>query len=401
MTVNIDGTPVNGVTIDGEEVQQVTVDGNIVFEASFTEDFNTFDTNTWTLFGDATYDSANNRVQLNSGSGGTGGTVQYDDGVTNSFDIDLTFTNGADGADEVTVIFKYDKLQSDGANNIWRPQNGYTVDFDHYNDQIELLEYTNGSSTSLASTAQTIGSGTFTGRVEYNNGSVTVDFEGSQVLTHTISSPNSFEALGYSGRDGGVTGTHYLESTTISGGGNGTTDGGIGTLLQDDFNDGNYNGWTVHSGTWAVENGELHQNSANNGSEISHPVSIGPNKSVEWQFDIMQEEEFFGKNVYLYHSNSSPGGSPTDQARVFHANGNSSPQYYISLGVNGTEIARTNAGSQNTFRNVRVTHDGSGNWELYVDGSFIGSGSETISTNSQLFYLRYDQQGRFDNLTID
>lgn len=116
---------------------------------------------------------------------------------------------------------------------------------------------------------------------------------------------------------------------------------------------------------------------------------------------MMQEETFYGKYVNIYHSNSSPGGSPTDNVTVTHLNDNSTPSYGIRLSVNGTTIAESGSLNNNTFHDIQVTHDGNGNWELFVNGSSQGTGSASLSADCQLFYLRYDRNGRFDDLVID
>lgn len=194
----------------------------------FNDDFSTFDSNTWNLYGDATYDSANNRVELNSGTGGTGGTLEYEPGITSVWSTDVTFTNGADGADEVRVLFKYNALDGSDSSSVWFPNDvGYAVDFDHWNDKISISEYSGGSETEVASVNQSIGAGTFTGTVEYDNGAVTVYFEGTQVLSHTFSSTNSYTSFGYAGRDGGTTGAHYIEDVRITGSGTGANGGGV------------------------------------------------------------------------------------------------------------------------------------------------------------------------------
>lgn len=181
----------------------------------------------------------------------------------------------------------------------------------------------------------------------------------------------------------------------------------VQTLLQDDFNDGNYNGWTVVSGTWAVENGVLHQNSGNNNSDIYTSLSLNTTTSYEWEFDMMQEETFYGKNVQIWSDSNDFGATGRVNANVNFTNQNHNPDYAIQLNVTPvsggtqTQIAEIGNQGKGIMRHIRVTYDGSGFWELYVDGSFIGSGSvQTMSANSSYFGLRYDQQGQFDNVVV-
>lgn len=182
---------------------------------AFYDDFNTFDTGTWTLFGTATYDSTNNRVQLNSGTGSTIGRVEYDAGVSASnWSVHFTFTVGSDGADEVDLNFQVSSYQNAGT-----PNDGFRVHYDHYNDNVALEEYTNGTVTAITTTAQAIGAGTHTGTVAYNSGTVKAYFNDAKMFETSIT-PKSGTGFSYTGRDGGVTGAHYLEDTIqIDGGG--------------------------------------------------------------------------------------------------------------------------------------------------------------------------------------
>lgn len=50
-------------------------------------------------------------------------------------------------------------------------------------------------------------------------------------------------------------------------------------IFKDDFNDGNYNGWTVDSGSWSVSNGKLQSNQQD--SHIHHNQAFSsPNRHV-------------------------------------------------------------------------------------------------------------------------
>lgn len=178
-------------------------------------------------------------------------------------------------------------------------------------------------------------------------------------------------------------------------------------LIDDNFNDGNINGWTVDSGDWNVRNGELHQDSSNLDCDIYRTVTLEKDTAYKWEFDIMQEETFFGKNCKVWHASTNLGDNvPT--ATVSHLNGNSDPQYAIRLSVNPTGndgdggFITTGSLSKNTFHHVRVEYDGNGNWDFWVNGSYIGDLSfQQMNSNSQMIHLRYDSTGRFDNLYVE
>lgn len=208
--ITIDGTSITGATIDGTDVKEITVDGTVVWTAAYSDSFTSFDTSVWTLFGSASYDSANNRVQLNTGAGSSSGRVEYDAGQSaSSWTVDMTFSISNDGADEVDLNFQVSSYQ-----NAYTPSDGFRVHYDHYNDNVALEEYNSGTQSVITSTPQSIGAGTHTGRITYNNGTVTVDFNGTQMFSTSIS-PNAASGFSVAGRDGGSTGAHYLEDITI------------------------------------------------------------------------------------------------------------------------------------------------------------------------------------------
>lgn len=182
---------------------------------SFHDNFQTFDTGRWTLSSDASYESGNKRVRLNPGGGGSDGNLKLDEGMqADTWRTDLTFTNSNDGADEVAVGFYVS-----GIGGTWKPEDGYMLSFDHYDadgNEIRLERISGGSSTTLETVSRPIGAGTYEGTVIYDQGTVMAYLNGSKELTHTISSPDkTFSGFYYIGRDGSVSGKHYLEDVEV------------------------------------------------------------------------------------------------------------------------------------------------------------------------------------------
>jgi len=151
------------------------------------------------------------------------------------------------------------------------------------------------------------------------------------------------------------------------------------------FDNGNYDVWAVSSGNWQVNNGELHQESSSNNREIYYNVSLPKDSKIVWEFEIMQEETYYGKSVYIYNV------SDTQESLKINFDNANSTRYPISLisydeNGNGNKIAEVTNQGKNTWRTVRVEFDGIDKWDLYVDDKFIGSDNYTPSKNADEFY---------------
>lgn len=167
--------------------------------------------------------------------------------------------------------------------------------------------------------------------------------------------------------------------------------------VSDNFDDGNYDGWNVHSGNWAVQNGVLHQNAGSVNNTISHSLDIPANQATIWTWDWMQEAEFFGKTASIYYPSTNPGSGV---ASVSVAYQNSNSNYSIQLRTPNGVLARKPNNGRFTMVSTSVEYDGNDRWDLYINGSHIGGGSYTPSLDSEIFYLHYDYQGQFDNWEV-
>lgn len=202
-----------GLTTDEDEVYLTKnfTDG-VIDDA-----FGTFDTATWTVSGDASYDSTNGRVQLNTATANVDGKLQYDSGISDTYwecDFDFTIGSGSTTVSGVVALNFFADIPTTTLTD-----NGYAVKFDHTNDAIELVEVSGGTETVLASNAVTIGDAagtTHTATVHYKAGKVLVRMDGTQYITHTIASPTTANTgFFFEGFTGTNYAAHYTDNIVV------------------------------------------------------------------------------------------------------------------------------------------------------------------------------------------
>lgn len=119
------------------------------------------------------------------------------------------------------------------------------------------------------------------------------------------------------------------------------------TLFFDDFNDGNYDGWTVESGNWSINNGNLFtsQTEVFNFSGELHAGSDWDNYRVE--LDVNNEQgvdegiEFrrSGNNHYAFNLRHGTGPNGTPEIKLFKT-------------INGVDTLLASTHSQSLLNNV-------------------------------------------------
>jgi hypothetical protein len=189
--------------------------------ASFTDDFSTLDTSEWSLYDRATYDSSSERVDIQpGGSTYSEGRVEYERGTpASSFNASWDYTDSDNNVGFYTLIFDADGLdvsdQGDGSNL----SNGYRVTWQLANNGINIMEYNNGSATSLASVDKQTPDARYKVEVDRENGRIAVYQDGSKVVEATnVEFNSSYSKMGWAAWHNSNTARHSIDNVDISGG---------------------------------------------------------------------------------------------------------------------------------------------------------------------------------------
>jgi len=144
--------------------------------------------------------------------------------------------------------------------------------------------------------------------------------------------------------------------------------------MQDDFDDGNYDGWTVSSGTWSVVSGELHQT-----SESFARIYRG---STSWD----------NYEVSFSYKSEDDGGQGGDRVGMYFREYDGNNKYFASFAPGEARLQRKLNGiwatltynpyvdtELSTWYDVRVVADGS-TLKVYRDGEEILSATDSDIT---------------------
>ena len=90
-------------------------------------------------------------------------------------------------------------------------------------------------------------------------------------------------------------------------------------VFADDFDDGNYDGWTVEAGSWEVVDGSL---DADTGYGMSVPCKIWHNSSTAvgtWSFSIFHDAFTYGETFHYLYMNFMMNGTSGYGIRITHS----------------------------------------------------------------------------------
>jgi hypothetical protein len=158
-------------------------------------------------------------------------------------------------------------------------------------------------------------------------------------------------------------------------------------VWSDNFNDGNYDGWTVLNGTFIVEDGIL-KTGPGDFNVISCP-SYGPSTGT-WSFDLLAN----GWTVVYFVGNSQ-------QVLVIVFTG----QYYyvqrINV-VNNTYSSVTFPGKVSAWQHLNVTRNLDGRICVYNNGTLVVDYVDAIYVPPQDFFELYSTGGEaaIDNIVV-
>ena len=187
---------------------------------------------------------------------------------------------------------------------------------------------------------------------------------------------------------------------------------GTPPLFSDDFDDGNYNGWQVLSGSWAVENGELSGTSGGGEAWIYYRSFTGTlfSRPFNVEFDIIFNTVGNKRGGMMIATSIAPrtstSGYVVDWTELDPAG---TYQYRIikyNNGIASSSLTFPQASQLNTGQKYRWKIEfGTRDISLYVNGQFIGRMSDSTYMND--LYLGFYAPGggggqhiHYDNVVV-
>lgn len=167
-----------------------------------------------------------------------------------------------------------------------------------------------------------------------------------------------------------------------------------------DFEDGKYDNWNILPGSWNVKsyngNNWLENTSGSNNEIISQEYNtVEPSMEFAWSMDHSHGGQFYGAQAYLHY-----GDGGDSQIFLNFQNSNSNYRRRFIIIENGSEKVEVNLGNYNGGNHsYKVKYDGSGSWNINVDGSQAGTANYEPSFSFNEFRLKADSSGhRWDNI---
>jgi len=171
------------------------------------------------------------------------------------------------------------------------------------------------------------------------------------------------------------------------------------TVWSDDFNDGNYDGWTVLNGTFSAEDHTL--KSIGGGGVIIYPSSV---TTGTWSFDILGVNDTFVGFMSNY---------PLPLTAVT-ALSVTSGHLLLELGsmIQGTystlqEYQFPSGTDLSGWRHFDITHSSDGRTCVYHNGQLVMDWVNTQVTTSEYLWIRFgtsaqllDVEGAIDNIVV-
>ncbi len=166
-------------------------------------------------------------------------------------------------------------------------------------------------------------------------------------------------------------------------------------VIKDNFDDGNYNGWTVDSGNWSVSNGKLQ--SSQNGSHIHYSQAISP-PDRHVAADI--------KTIYSSGTAYVPFlmVNEVNGSNMIYADIRTDGTVELIMFYGGTPVQYTNSSSINVYDSNRIAVTITGinakvyvNNQLYID---VDNNNFAKISNGYVGFYTYGSTGSLDNLVV-
>jgi hypothetical protein len=161
------------------------------------------------------------------------------------------------------------------------------------------------------------------------------------------------------------------------------------TVWSDDFNDGNYDGWTVNLGSFSATSNRL-ESAGPDSNYISHPSTVA---TGTWSFDLSS----FGR-VYFMASDLVPGNIPENGYFI----------YYHAAAIELRCVENSVGDLLDTYPipalatySFDITRDTDGNMYLYLDGELIMQEQNLVHDSSTHFFVCIIDSGIWiDNIDV-
>jgi hypothetical protein len=349
--------------------------------------------------------------------GNTANPASYDLNDNDETDYLLTFEAQVDGIEQplqgvqVNVNGMIKNTLADGTVTYRLPAGLHTISVQSQSGSRIFSHFWDHDCDNFGNYYDTSGSpfGTYTFTMFNKDKNITAQYLTFTKITDTIGNPNTFE---YDGTT--IKGKLLDEKNNVlfPTGGKAPTCGGLGTRipidtnitleyydgswhpisttkLYDDFNDGNYNGWTVGSGTWSVTNGEL-SDSGSGGAEYINTNWNGWNSNDYVSVNIKLSgvdiwvKIFDGSNEYYFQT--------WDGYNTLHL-------YVNGVNTKSAALAGISPSNWNTWKIKQV----GSTIEIYInDQKWMDYDSAPIITNGRI-QLRTSNPtiGLFDDVNVD
>jgi len=190
--------------------------------------------------------------------------------------------------------------------------------------------------------------------------------------------------------------------------------------LREDFSDGNYSGWTVSSGSYAVNNSVANPLSTNQYSLVCNTagiISIPCNQAYgRWEFDVYKGAD---ANAFILYFMDSKRGVVADGGTGYLLYLWTTEQLYFdkmgSLTTTTLTLTQSSYISNTTWYHVTIERNTNGQFYVWIQGGAFtqktlvsvtgGSGTNPITdntyTSSNYFVLDLDAGDRISNISCE
>jgi len=171
-------------------------------------------------------------------------------------------------------------------------------------------------------------------------------------------------------------------------------------VWQDDFNDGNYDDWTVLSDSWSAANNYLENDGGGSGSKIAR---LREYAYGYWEWDHRHDPNFYGSKTHFASDGSaSDTTGPSNAYSINHKNENNNYRRTLDKLVDGTKTELLDLGTYDgNWHTYRVEREDDGTFTVFVDGEDKGSVVDTEIDPSTELVLGADDTGHdWDNFDV-
>ena len=173
---------------------------------------------------------------------------------------------------------------------------------------------------------------------------------------------------------------------------------------SDDFDDGDYEGWTVEWGNWYAENGTLqaiyHPDTTYNGGLILYPSTIAYGT---WSFDVYLERN---KIIFFGLATTDVVWDEFSNSYYFEIKPYAKTEFVLikclgDITTNQGLVWYTADSELSGWNHIDVTRDVSGRFSIYLNGELIIYLTDrSLNSSEHFFVCSYPDGPKVDNITV-